>query len=244
MLLANFVLTPALAYVIKAVIPRLSGYGIGLILSVHSRWCAFPACWQVAKGSRFQRGDHGAVDDRDGHLRAWYCLCCCRVWTANLLDIAFLVGGVDVNPVSHRSFINNRYGGLASNLHQPWLRLQHGLDAGRGFAGVKLALTAVNHWERRDPGCFAADLRRISDWLVSTGMSRLAACAWSRYWATKHRSCASSGWWKFQRSGCWWCVWFGAPLMLVSLMITAGERWASVRILTIICRRLEGDFFK
>ena len=51
-LLANFVLIPALAFAIKAVIPMTEGYGIGLILLATAAGAPFlPKLVQVAKGA-------------------------------------------------------------------------------------------------------------------------------------------------------------------------------------------------
>lgn len=139
-LLANFVLTPALAYVIKAVIPMTEGYGIGLILLSTAAGAPFlPKLVQVAKGS---------VALSVGIM---VLLMIATVIYVPLV-LPLLLPGVEVNPLDIASslvvlmliplaiglFINNRYGGLASNL-QPTLAQISNMGLMLGFvAGLAL----------------------------------------------------------------------------------------------------------
>ena len=120
-LLANFVLTPALAFAIKAVIPIDEGYSIGLILLATAAGAPFlPKLVQVAKG---------AVALSVGIM----VLLMVATIIYMPLVLPLLLPGVAVNPLDIASslvvlmliplaiglFIKSRYGSVADSLQPP-----------------------------------------------------------------------------------------------------------------------------
>jgi predicted Na+-dependent transporter len=148
-LLANFVLVPALAFAIKALIPMDEGYAIGLILLATAAGAPFlPKLVQVAKG---------AIALSVGIMVLLMVTTVIYVplvlplllpgVTVNPLDIASVAGGVDVNPAGYRALYQKplrNCGGKPAAAHGT--DQQHGADVGlRGNAAAELALAAVHH---------------------------------------------------------------------------------------------------
>ena len=136
-LLANFVLTPALAFAIKAVIPMEEGYAIGLILLATAAGTPFlPKLVQVAKG---------AVASSVGVM----VLLMIATVVYMPLVLPLLLPGVAINPLDIASslvvlmliplaiglFIKSRYGTLAESL-QPSLAQISNMGLTLGFVAL------------------------------------------------------------------------------------------------------------
>ena len=136
-LLANFVLTPALAFAIKAVIPMEEGYAIGLILLATAAGAPFlPKLVQVAKG---------AVVSSVGVM----VLLMIATVVYMPLVLPLLLPGVAINPLDIASslvvlmliplaiglFIKSRYGTLAESL-QPSLAQISNMGLTLGFVAL------------------------------------------------------------------------------------------------------------
>ena len=136
-LLANFVLTPALAFAIKAVIPMEEGYAIGLILLATAAGAPFlPKLVQVAKG---------AVASSVGVM----VLLMIATVVYMPLVLPLLLPGVAINPLDIASslvvlmliplaiglFIKSRYGTLAESL-QPSLAQISNMGLTLGFVAL------------------------------------------------------------------------------------------------------------
>ena len=136
-LLANFVLTPALAFAIKAVIPMEEGYAIGLILLATAAGTPFlPKLVQVAKG---------AVVSSVGVM----VLLMIATVVYMPLVLPLLLPGVAINPLDIASslvvlmliplaiglFIKSRYGTLAESL-QPSLAQISNMGLTLGFVAL------------------------------------------------------------------------------------------------------------
>jgi len=136
-LLANFVLTPALAFAIKAVIPMSEGYDIGLILLATAAGAPFlPKLVQVARGST-------ALS-----VGVMVLLMVATVVYVPLV-LPLLLPGVTVNPLDIASslvvlmliplgiglFIKSRYATVADGL-QPSLALISNVGLVLGFVGL------------------------------------------------------------------------------------------------------------
>jgi BASS family bile acid:Na+ symporter len=227
-LLANFVLTPALAYAIKAVIPMDEGYAIGLILLATAAGAPFlPKLVQVAKGSM-------AIS-----LGIMVLLMVSTIIYLPLVLPLFLPG-VAVNPLDIASslvvlmliplaiglFIKNRYETVAESL-QPTLAQISNMGLVLGFVAV-LALSWRSVLSTIGSGAILAAVLLIAGafligWLLA-GKERTVRPVLGL--GTGQRNVAAAlvvAGGNFDDPNVLVMCMVGALLMLVSLMITAAE---------------------
>jgi len=227
-LLANFVLTPALAFAIKAVIPMDEGYAIGLILLATAAGAPFlPKLVQVAKG---------AVALSVGIM----VLLMIATIVYVPLVLPLLLPGIAVNPLDIASslvvlmliplaiglLINSRYGNLAASL-QPTLAQISNIGLMLGFVAL-LGLSWRSLLSAIGSGAILAALLLIIGaflvgWLLA-GKERTVRPVLGLGTAQRNVAAAlvvAGG--NFDDPKVLVMCMVGAILMLVSLMITAGE---------------------
>ena len=227
-LLANFVLTPALAFTIKAVIPMDEGYAIGLILLATAAGAPFlPKLVQVAKG---------AVALSVGIM----VLLMIATIVYVPLVLPLLLPGIAVNPLDIASslvvlmliplaiglLINSRYGNLAASL-QPTLAQISNIGLMLGFVAL-LGLSWRSLLSAIGSGAILAALLLIIGaflvgWLLA-GKERTVRPVLGLGTAQRNVAAAlvvAGG--NFDDPKVLVMCMVGAILMLVSLMITAGE---------------------
>jgi predicted Na+-dependent transporter len=227
-LLANFVLTPALAFVIKAVIPMTEGYGIGLILLATAAGAPFlPKLVQVAKG---------AVALSVGIMVLLMVATVVYVplvlplllpgVTVNPLDIASSLVVLMLIPLAIGLFIKSRYGTVAESL-QPTLAQISNMGLMLGFVAL-LALSWRSLLSAIGSGAILATALLIIGafligWLLA-GKQRTVQPVLGL--GTGQRNVAAAlvvAGGNFSDPDVLVICMVGALLMLVSLMITAGE---------------------
>jgi len=227
-LLANFVLTPALAFVIKAVIPIDEGYSIGLILLATAAGAPFlPKLVQVAKG---------AVALSVGVM----VLLMVATIIYMPLVLPLLLPGVAVNPLDIASslvvlmliplaiglFIKSRYGSVADSLQPPLNQISN-VGLMLGFVAL-LALSWRSLLATIGSGAILAAVLLIIGafligWLLA-GKQRTVRPVLGLGTAQRNISAAlvvASG--NFDDPNVLVMCMVGALLMLVGLMFTAGE---------------------
>lgn len=227
-LLANFVLTPALAFAIKAVIPMREGYGIGLILLATAAGAPFlPKLVQVAKG---------AVALSVGIM---VLLMVATVVYVPLV-LPMLLPGVAVNPLDIASslvvlmliplaiglFIKSRYGTVAESLQPPMSQISN-MGLILGFVAL-LALSWRSLLSTIGSGAILANALLIAGafligWLLA-GKERTVRLVLGLGTAQRNVAAAlvvAGG--NFDDPKVLVMCMIGALLMLVSLMITAAE---------------------
>jgi BASS family bile acid:Na+ symporter len=227
-LLANFVLTPALAFAIKAVIPIDEGYSIGLILLATAAGAPFlPKLVQVAKG---------AVAFSVGIM----VLLMVATIIYMPLVLPWLLPGVAVNPLDIASslvvlmliplaiglFIKSRYGSVADSL-QPHLNQTSNVGLMLGFVAL-LALSWRSLLATIGSGAILAAVLLIIGafligWLLA-GKQRTVRPVLGLGTAQRNISAAlvvAGG--NFDDPNVLVMCMVGALLMLVGLMFTAGE---------------------
>ncbi len=227
-LLANFVLIPALAFAIKAVIPLEEGYAIGLILLATAAGAPFlPKLVQVAKG---------AVALSVGIM---VLLMVATVLYVPLV-LPLLLPGVAVNPLDIASslvvlmliplaiglFIKSRYGTLAESL-QPTLAQISNMGLMLGFVAL-LALSWRSLFSAIGSGAILAPaLLIIGSFLIGwflAGKERIVRPVLGLGTAQRNVAAAlvvAGG--NFDDPKVLLMCMIGALLMLVSLMLTAAE---------------------
>lgn len=227
-LLANFVLTPILAFAIKAVIPMEEGYGIGLILLATAAGAPFlPKLVQVAKG------------DVAISVGIMVLLMIATVIyiplvlplllpgvAVNPLDIAWSLVVLMLIPLAIGLFLKSRYGNVAFSL-QPTLAQISNVGLMLGFVAL-LALSWRSLLSTIGSGAILAVALLIAGaflfgWLLA-GKQRPVRPVLGLGTAQRNISAAlvvAGG--NFDDPKVLVMCMVGALLMLISLMITAGE---------------------
>jgi len=227
-LLANFVLIPALAFAIKAVIPLDEGYAIGLILLATAAGAPFlPKLVQVAKG------------DVALSVGIMVLLMVATVLYVPLV-LPLLLPGVAVNPLDIASslvvlmliplaaglFIKSRYGTLAESL-QPTLAQISNVGLMLGFVAL-LALSWRSLFSSIGSGAIlAAALLIVGSFLIGwflAGKERIVRPVLGLGSAQRNVAAAlvvAGG--NFDDAKVLLMCMIGALLMLVSLMLAAAE---------------------
>jgi predicted Na+-dependent transporter len=227
-LLANFVLTPALALVLRAAIPMAEGYGIGLILLATAAGAPFlPKLVQVAKG---------AVALSVGIMVLLMVATIVYVplvlplllpgVTVNPLDIASSLVVLMLIPLAIGLFIKSRYATVADGL-QPALAQISNVGLMLGFVAL-LALNWRSLLVTIGSGAILAVVLLIVGaflfgWLLA-GKERAARPVLGLGAAQRNISAAlvvASG--NFNDPNVLVMCMVGALLMLAGLMLTAGE---------------------
>lgn len=243
-LLANFVLTPALAFVIKAVIPMTEGYGIGLILLATAAGAPFlPKLVQVAKG---------AVALSVGIMVLLMVATVVYVplvlplllpgVTVNPLDIASSLVVLMLIPLAIGLFIKSRYGTVAESL-QPSLAQISNMGLMLGFVAL-LALSWRSLLSTIGSGAILATALLIAGafligWLLA-GKQRTVRPVLGLGTAQRNVAAAlvvAGG--NFDDPAVLVICMVGALLMLASLMITAGELGKRLPVTTIVSNNQE-----
>ncbi len=227
-LLANFVLIPALAFAIKAIVPMDEGYAIGLILLATAAGAPFlPKLVQVAKG------------DVAVSVGIMVLLMIATVIyvplvlplllpgvTVNPLDIAMSLVVLMLIPLAIGLFINSRYANLAKSL-QPSLAQISNMGLMLGFVAL-LALSWRSLLVSIGSGAILATVLLISGafligWLLA-GKERTVRPVLGL--ATAQRNIAAAlvvAGGNFDDPNVLVMCMVGALLMLVSLMLISGE---------------------
>jgi len=227
-LLANFVLTPALAFAIKTLIPMEEGYAIGLILLATAAGAPFlPKLVQVAKG------------DIALSVGIMVLLMVTTVIYVPLV-LPLLLPGVMVNPLDIASslvvlmliplaiglFIKSRYGTVAESL-QPHMAQISNMGLMLGFVAILLLSWRSLLSTIGSGAILAAALLIIGAFLIGwflAGKERTVRSVLGL--GTGQRNVAAAlvvAGGNFSDPNVLVMCMVGAILMLVSLMITAGE---------------------
>ena len=227
-LLANFVLTPALAFAIKALIPMDEGYAIGLILLATAAGAPFlPKLVQVAKG---------AIALSVGIMVLLMVTTVIYVplvlplllpgVTVNPLDIAWSLVVLMLIPLAIGLFIKSRYGTVAESLQPPMSQISN-MGLMLGFVAV-LALSWRSLLSTIGSGAILATaLLIIGAFLIGwflAGKERIVRPVLGL--GTGQRNVAAAlvvAGSNFSDPNVLVICMVGAILMLISLMITAGE---------------------
>jgi len=227
-LLANFVLVPALAFAIKALIPMDEGYAIGLILLATAAGAPFlPKLVQVAKG---------AIALSVGIMVLLMVTTVIYVplvlplllpgVTVNPLDIAWSLVVLMLIPLAIGLFIKSRYGTVAESLQPPMSQISN-MGLMLGFVAV-LALSWRSLLSTIGSGAILATaLLIIGAFLIGwflAGKERIVRPVLGL--GTGQRNVAAAlvvAGSNFSDPNVLVICMVGAILMLISLMITAGE---------------------
>jgi predicted Na+-dependent transporter len=227
-LLANFVLVPALAFAIKALIPMEEGYAIGLILLATAAGAPFlPKLVQVAKG---------AIALSVGIMVLLMVATVIYVpmvlplllpgVTVNPLDIAQSLVVLMLIPLVIGLFIKSRYGTLAERLQPPMSQISN-MGLMLGFVAILLLSWRSLLSTIGSGAILAAALLIIGAFLIGwllAGKERTVRSVLGL--GTGQRNVAAAlvvAGGNFSDPNVLVMCMLGAILMLISLMITAGE---------------------
>jgi predicted Na+-dependent transporter len=237
-LLANFVLTPALAFALKAVIPMDEGYAIGLILLATAAGAPFlPKLVQVAKGSEAISVGIMVLLMVTTIIYVPLVLPLLLPGVAvNPLDIAWSLVVLMLIPLAVGLFIKSRYGTVAESLQPPLAQISN-VGLMLGFVAL-LALSWRSLLSTIGSGAILATaLLIIGSFLIGWLLvSKEATMRPVFGLGTAQRNIAAAlvvAGGNFDDPKVLVMCMVGALLMLVGLMITAGELGKRVPLTTI-----------
>ena len=227
-LLANFVLTPALAFAIKTLIPMEEGYAIGLILLATAAGAPFlPKLAQVAKGDiALSVGIMVLLMVTTVIYVPLVLPLLLPGVTVNPLDIAWSLVVLMLIPLAIGLFIKSRYGTVAESL-QPHMAQISNMGLMLGFVAILLLSWRSLLSTIGSGAILAAALLIIGGFIIGwflAGKERIVRSVLGL--GTGQRNVAAAlvvAGSNFSDPNVLVMCMVGAILMLVSLMITAGE---------------------